>query len=102
MLDAGLSDPLPEYERAFAAIGDEISTWGRTGPVVAVRFLDPKQRRDSAGRLIPHEFVAFGDGANLVNSVDDAKHHLWPLVEFAYEQAWDIDTAPSTADLRFE
>lgn len=102
MLDAGLNDPLPEYERAFAAIGDEISGWERTGLVVAVRFIDPKQRRDSAGRLIPHEFVAFGDGANLVNSVDDAKYHLWPLVEFAFEQAWESDAAPSTADLRFE
>lgn len=101
LLNAGFDDPLEEYERAFASIGDEISAWERTGPVVAVRFLDPKQRRDSAGRLIPHEFVVFGDSANLINSVDDAKRRLWPLVEFAYEQTWDSGTAPSTTDLRF-
>lgn len=99
---AGLNDPLPEYEQAFAAIGDEISGWDRTGLVVAVRFIDPKQKRDSARRLIHHEFVAFGDDANLVNSVDDAKHNLWPLVEFAFERAWESHTAPSTADLRFD
>lgn len=102
LLDAGLGDPLPEYERAFAELADEPAAWRRNGHVVAVRFLDPKGRRDAAGRVIPHEFVVFGDGADVVNSVYDGEQHLWPLVEQSFGHVWDADTTPSVADLRFE
>lgn len=102
LLDAGLDDPLPEYERAFAELADEPAAWGRNGHVVAVRFPDPEGRRDAAGRVIPHEFVVFGSGADLVNSVDDGAQHLWPLVEESYGYVWDADTVPSVADLRFD
>ena len=102
LLDAGLSDPLPEYERAFGELADEPAVWGRTGRVVAVRFPDPEGRRDAAGRVIPHEFVVLGDGADAVNSVYDAEQRLWPLVEQSFEHVWDADTAPSAVDLRFK
>ncbi|PXW33693.1 UNVERIFIED_CONTAM: hypothetical protein DES50_102316 [Williamsia faeni] len=102
LLDAGLGDPLPEYERAFAELADEPAAWRRNGHVVAVRFPDPEGRRDAAGRVIPHEFVVFGDGADVVNSVYDGEQHLWPLVEQSFEHVWDADTTPSVADLRFE
>ncbi|ORI14608.1 hypothetical protein BJD99_05670 [Rhodococcus sp. 1163] len=94
--------PLPEYERAFAELADEPAAWRRNGQVVAVRFPDPEGRRDAAGRVIPHEFVVFGDGADVVNSVYDGEQHLWPLVEQSFEHVWDADTTPSFADLRFE
>lgn len=102
LLDADLGDPLPEYERAFAELADEPAVWRRNGHVVAVRFPDPEGRRDAAGRVIPHEFVVFGDGADDVNSVHDGEQHLWPLVEQSFERVWDADTTPSAADLRFE
>lgn len=102
LLDAGLGDPLPEYERAFAELADEPAVWRRSGQVVAVRFPDPEGRRDAARRVIPHEFVVFGDGADVVNSVYDGKQHLWPMVEQFFEHVWDADTTPSLADLRFE
>ncbi|MGE9808074.1 MULTISPECIES: hypothetical protein [unclassified Janibacter] len=102
LLDAGLSDPLDEYERVFAELADETVAWRRTDRSVAVRFLDPNDRRDSAGRIIPHEFVVLGDGAELIGSVEDGKEHLWPLVESAFQQVWDAETAPSPADLHFE
>ncbi len=102
LLDAGLSDPLSGYERAFAELPDEPAAWRRSGQVVAVRFPDPGGRRDAAGRVIPHEFVVFGDGADVVNSVYDGEQHLWPLVEQSFEHVWDADTPPSVADLRFD
>lgn len=102
MLDAGLGDPLPEYERAFTELADEPAAWRRNGRVVAVRFPDPEGRRDAARRVIPHEFVVFGDGADVVNSVYDGEQYLWPLVERFFEYVWDADTTPSVADLRFE
>ena len=102
LLDAGLGDPLPEYERAFAELADEPAAWHRNVQVVAVRFPDPEGRRDAAGRVIPQEFVVFGDGADFVNSVYDGVQHLWPLVEQSFERVWAADTAPSVGNLRFD
>lgn len=102
LLDAGLADPLPEYERAFAELADEPEAWRREGQVAAVRFPDPDGRRDAAGRVISHEFVVTGAGADLVNSVSDGEQLLWPLVEEAFGKVWDADTPPSATDLGFE
>lgn len=102
LLDAGLPDPLPAYERAFAGLVDAPLVWHRSGQEVALRLPDPHARRDSAGRVIPHEFVVFADLADIVNSVDDGMMQIWPLVEHAYARVWDADTSPATADLRFD
>lgn len=102
LLDGGFSDPLPEYERAFAGLADEPAAWSRAGAAVAVRIPDPQGRRDVAGRVIPHEFVAFGVLADAVTSVDEGVQRLWPLVAHAYERVWDSDAAPSSHELRFE
>lgn len=101
LLDGGLSDPLPEYERVFAELDDATASWHRTGRTVAVRFPDPMTRRDASGRLIPHEFVVFGDLANDVASVEDALRLVWPLVKDAYARVWDADAPPSIGDLHF-
>lgn len=102
LLDAGFSDPLHEYERAFAGLPDAPAAWGRAGRAVALRLPDPQGRRDFSGRVIPHEFVVFGDMVDVVDSVDDGLHRLWPLVERAYERVWNADAAPSVDDLRFD
>ncbi|MGZ8178711.1 hypothetical protein ACXVUM_12360 [Williamsia sp. SKLECPSW1] len=94
LLDAGLSDPLPDYERALADLGDEPATWRRHGEQVALRFPDPLGRRDSAGRVIPHEFVLFGDLAARVDSVEDGLNTVWPLVSEKYAQVWDASDPP--------
>ena len=67
-----------------------------------MRFPDPQRRRDTSGRVIPHEFVATGDLATNVNSVAEGIQQIWPLVEHAYAHVWNNDTAPATADLRFD
>lgn len=101
LLDAGLRDPLAEYERVFADLGDEQATWRRTEGKVALRFPDPLGRRDSARRLIPHEFVVFGDLADEIESVEDGLQRVWPLVAEAYARVWEGEGPPSPADLRF-
>jgi len=101
LLNAGLTDPLPAYERAFEGLVDAPTVWHRVGQEVALRLLDPQGRRDSAGRVIPHEFVILGGLADSVGSVDDGMHQIWPLVEHAYASVWDSDTSPTSADLRF-
>ena len=102
LLDAGLSDPLPEYERAFADLRDEPTTWRRLHELVAVRISDPLGRRDSAGRIIPHEFVVYGDLAATVESVDDGLHRVWPLVSKVYARVWHAPTPPNLSIEAFE
>lgn len=100
LLDAGLSDPLAEYERAFANLGEEPAAWHRAAGKVALRFPDPNGRRDAAGRVIPHDFVVAGHLASEIESVDDGQRRVWPLVADVYGQIWDADGAPSATDLR--
>ena len=89
LLDAGLGDPLPDYERAFDDAGDALTAWHRQDGHVALRIEDPLGRRDSAGRVIPHEFVIFGDLATVVDSVEDGLRQVWPLVAEMYAGIWD-------------
>lgn len=101
LLDGGFADPLPEYESAFVGVGEEPAGWSRAEGKVALRFPDPVGRADTAGRVIPHEFVIFGEFAEGICSVEDGLRKVWPIVEFAYGQVWDAKTPPSAADLRF-
>jgi hypothetical protein len=99
LLTAGLHDPLAEYERAFAPMGDAREGWCRVVGAAAVRFPDPLGRRDAAGRVIPHDFVAFGDAAAGIESVADGAQQIWPLVAEAYARVWDASGPPSADDL---
>ena len=100
LLDGGLSDPLLEYERVFADLGDDPRACSRVSGKVALRFPDPLGRRDAAGRVIPHDFVVSGDVASSIQSVDDGLQQVWPLVEAAYARVWDAEGPPTAAELR--
>ena len=95
MLNAGLSDPLPTYERAFGELRDAPTAWRREGEEVALRIPDPLGRKDAAGRIIPHEFVIFGDLADKVGSVEDGLRVVWPLIADAYASAWETPEPPT-------
>ncbi len=93
--DGGWPDPLPLYEAAFASIGDEPETWRRDGETVAVRFPDPLGRRDAAGRVIPHEFVVTGPSADGIDSAEDGRRLVWPLVAEQFAEIWELPKPPS-------
>src|SRR3954468_14311180 len=76
----GFLDPLPEYDKAFSGVGDEPEVCRRVGEKVALRFPDPLGRKDAAGRVIPHEFVAFRPLADGIDSVEDGLREIWPRV----------------------
>lgn len=99
LLDGGLSDPLLEYERAFADVGDKPMAWRSAAGKVALRFPDPLGRRDAAGRVIPHDFVVPGDFATDIQSAEEGMHQVWPLVAEAYARVWDAKRPPVAADL---
>jgi len=50
---------------------------------VGIRFLDPELRCDSAGRVIPHEFIVFGQSSLALEDNTDWVH-LWPVVSEDY------------------
>lgn len=99
MLDAGLSDPLPDYERAFGDARDAPTAFLRETGRVALRFPDPLGRRDTAGRIIPHEFIVFGDLGLTIDSVESGMREIWPLVADAYSRFWSAECPPSDADI---
>lgn len=91
---AGHADPLPVYEDAFSGLEEQPETCRRSGRCVALRLLDPEGRRDQSGRLIVHEFVLEGAEAQSVETADDGRERIWPLVAAEYAQVYDSPTAP--------
>lgn len=91
----GLTNPLSVYEEAFATVGDQPEVWKRVTDKCAVRFPDPDGRRDSAGRLIPHEFVLLGRWADEISSVEDGRRQLWPEVAKEFERVWAEPEPPT-------
>lgn len=94
LVDGGITDPLPEYERVFGDLRDTPTVWRRELGRVALRFPDPLGRRDTAGRVIPHEFILFDALAEAVASVDSGIREVWPLVSEAYAQFWEAENPP--------
>jgi hypothetical protein len=95
LLYGGYSDPLAAYERAYSGLEDKVSVYRRTGEGVALRFSDPLERKDAAGRIIPHDFVVLGSLAEGLDSVDAGIQTIWPLVSSIYEDVWDEEKSPS-------
>lgn len=89
LLDAGLEDPRTEYLRHFASVENVMPAFKRNGDVVVARFPDPLGRRDSAGRVIPHEFVVFTPTSTAISSAEEAVRELWPQVEGTFKRVWD-------------
>lgn len=91
----GFSDPLPLYEQALAQLGDESEGCARVGDRVALRFPDPLGRQDSAGRVIPHDFVLLGSWADNIESLDEGIRQVWPLIGQEFEAVWDRPEGPA-------
>jgi hypothetical protein len=87
--NAGIADPLADYEAAFAGIENSPEALRRVGDTVALRFTDPLERKDSAGRVIPHEFVLFDRVTPAVHSVEDGRSRIWPLVADRFSAIWE-------------
>lgn len=100
LLDGGFDDPLEPYEAAFQGLEGESSVCRRVNDVIALRFPDPMGRRDTAGRVIPHDFVVLAPDASDVNSLEDGYRLVWSSVAHAYDLAWDAARPPTSADIQ--
>lgn len=92
--NGGEADPLIKFESVMDVAGPENPTCVRVGECVGLRFSDPENRTDSAGRLISHEFVLWGDLADRVDSVEDGLAVVWPLVKDQYGASWGEAAPP--------
>lgn len=100
LLRGGYRDPLAAYERAFAGMESERAVCRRVGGRVALRFPDPLDRNDTAGRVIPHDFVVMGPLADQINSIADGLDKIWPLVADFYAQIWSSGTPPTAEEVQ--
>ena len=91
----GLEDPLRVYEHVILALGDQSEAWCRVGDKVGLRFPDPDERRDAAGRVIPHDFVLLGPWTEGITSVEDGRLLIWPVVADVFGSVWDQPEPPA-------
>ncbi|CAK0780199.1 hypothetical protein CCP4SC76_7270003 [Gammaproteobacteria bacterium] len=68
----------------FFAKGEVLLTPYKRQRYVALRFLDPELRCDSAGRVIPHEIIVFDCSAQEIVDFENGKQMLWLLLAKAY------------------
>ncbi|MEX5297524.1 hypothetical protein RCG67_01935 [Kocuria sp. CPCC 205292] len=94
--NGGYEDPLLVYDEVFSGVGDESEVWCRVAEKGALRFPDPRGRQDRAGRIIPHDFVVLGPLADEIDSVEEGRRLVWPLISQEFDQLWELPKTPST------
>lgn len=97
LLKGDFEDPLPIYDEAFSGVEDEQEVCHRVGEKLALRFPDPLGRKDAAGRVIPHDFVVFSPLADKVDSIEDGRREVWPLVRGRFSRVWRSPKPPSVS-----
>ncbi|ROS46166.1 hypothetical protein [Curtobacterium sp. PhB78] len=80
----GLTNPLEVYEAAFVGSDGAPFVFTQRAETLAVRFPDPEQRKDRAGRVIPHEFVVLAPDHLRLSDCESARAELWHAVEKEY------------------
>ena len=95
--DGGEADPLPAYDEVFSGLEAQLEFCRHVGDKVALRFADPLDRKDRAGRVIPQDFVVFGQLAGEIDTVEDGLRLVWPLVADEFDRIWELPEPPSSA-----
>ncbi|MFP7365554.1 hypothetical protein SFC07_07255 [Corynebacterium callunae] len=87
--NGGERDPLPIYKAAFENQEQATELVQKSYGLTAARILDPLGRTDHAGRIIPHDFVLRGQMSEGINSPEDVREIIWPLVAEHFQEIWD-------------
>lgn len=96
----GLANPLEVYEEAFIGSGEAQFVFARRAETLAMRFPDPVQRKDRAGRIVPHEFVVLAPDHLRFSDGEGARAELWHEVEEEYASIWDQPASSSQRQSR--
>lgn len=97
--DGGEADPLPAYDELFSGLEALPEFCRHVGKQLALRFADPLDRKDRAGRVIPHDFIVFGPMAAEIDTVEDGIRLVWPLVADEFDRIWNLPKPPSSAPI---
>lgn len=89
--NGGFKDPLREYEKAFDSHSTELQLWIPGSDLLTLRFPDPLDRKDAAGRSIAHDFVVFNPASELMKSFESAQQNVWADVAQEYSAVWDFE-----------
>ena len=81
----GVPTFLEEYETMFGVDSSESNIFKRQGGKIGASFLDPDGKKDFAGRVIPHQIIIPKSMTQGINSLDDVKSKIWPLLKDQYE-----------------
>jgi hypothetical protein len=68
---------------------DDFTRFGDNLEKVRSSFLDPEGRTDRAGRAIMHDLVIPAGLSKDINSVEDVKKKIWPMVSEAYDKFYE-------------
>lgn len=88
----GLKDALHEYESAgFTGSegGDVFRRYGAHAEKIAARFTDPEGRKDQSGRPILHEVIVPSSMTDGINSLEDIRQKIWPLLKTEYDAVYN-------------
>lgn len=88
----GLADPLVEYDKA--GFNDDrdldfFKNYGDRNEKIALRFKDPEERKDRAGRPIFHEAILPATLAEGIQNRSQAISKVWPLVRDTYGDVYE-------------
>lgn len=84
-----LGSPLEAYDKSPLGGdqgGENFRKFGKDLSMVSARFLDPEGRTDRAGRVIPHDVVFPNNLVAGINSLDDVRSKVWPLIKDGYDE----------------
>lgn len=71
-------------EEYFFNQGDIRLSSNLTVPYLAFSFPDPEQRKDRAGRIIPHEVALFGEETKAFQDIQSAVDEIWKILSSNY------------------
>lgn len=64
-----------------------------TIPYIALSFPDPEQRKDRAGRIIPHEVALLGEEIRAFQDIRSAVDEIWIILSSTYANLYPLSAA---------
>lgn len=80
-----------EYEERLFMLKESAVISPQKERCIVLRFTDPQERKDRSGRLIPHEIIILSKSAEGIETWEQARDAVWPLIEKEYAELYDAN-----------